>query len=439
MPQERLYAKTLGFFEPALFHIHLAYDVKLDDWKNWPDQAIFTFFHEYIHFLQDITTTSGLYNIYVLDEFIKYDVNYIYSLPKGPFKVPLPVINSSDNVFNNILVRRKTRDGNNKLTASEKSTFAVTGRAISKEQIVKLNGQQVNLAKVTVPTNLGRPFILSGREIRESMADLGQKIAYRRELAQGIVNLRHPHYPYHVVEQLAGYYNSPLIQSEEFLFALCDFSLMYQHPAKVLVQFLEITEQNRQLTDYKTAIAFFRNYGQNVDGHGNPVAFEDIVKQMFKMALNGLQSKFKGIEHSSLRNWFTQIMAKAFAMRIKTPFFISDLVAKGNAKDNPDFNFMMSFLGSPLLTDDNNRYYFYNTTKEVLNARRLSRLKAAGNILYMLNGRDFECKLYDYCKATGGCVNEDCKKQPWTKAKRFCACPFGHLWMGWKLNGYYPV
>lgn len=99
--QEHLYAKTLGFFEPSLFHIHLAYDVKLDDWKNWPDEALFTYFHEYIHFLQDLTTTSGLYNIFVLDEYLKYAVNYIYGLPKGTFKVPIPVVKLGNNVFNN--------------------------------------------------------------------------------------------------------------------------------------------------------------------------------------------------------------------------------------------------------------------------------------------------------------------------------------------------
>ena len=71
MTQEQLYAKTLGFYEPSLFHIHLAYDVKLDEWKNWPDEVLFTFFHEYIHFLQDLTTTSGLYNIFVLDEYLR--------------------------------------------------------------------------------------------------------------------------------------------------------------------------------------------------------------------------------------------------------------------------------------------------------------------------------------------------------------------------------
>jgi len=438
MPQEQLYAKTLGFFEPSLFHIHLAYDVKLDEWKNWPDEALFTYFHEYIHYLQDLTTTSGLYNIFVLDEYLKYAVNYIYSLPKGAFNVPIPITNSGNNVFNNITVLAETCNSNNKLNEYQEATLAITGRANTKNKKVTLDGQNINLAEVTVATSYG-VIKLSGREIRESMARLGQKIAYRKELANNVVTLSQPNYPYKVVEQLAAFYNSPLIHNDEFLFALCDFALMYQHPAKVLVQFLEITEQNPQLTDYRMAIAFFRNCGQNVNGYGNTVSFDDLPKQTFTLAYNGLRTRYKGFEHASLRNWFSEIMSKAIAIRLNTPFFMNDLVSQGNAKSNPYFEFFMNFLGSPLLTDDENRSYFYNGTKEKLKIRQLSRLKVAGNILFTLNGDKLECKLYDYCKAAGHCVNYDCKNAPWKKAKRFCACPYGHLWMGWKLKNYYPV
>ena len=439
MTQERRYAQTLGFFEPSMFHIHLAYDVKLDDWKNWPEQALFTFFHEYIHFLQDLTTTSGLYNIYVLDELLKYYVNYIYNLPKGAFHVPIPIVDSGDNVLNNIKVRARTCVSNNRLKDTEKNSLVVTGRAVVNNKVVNLNGQNINLAEVTVPTNLGKSITLTADEITESMACLGQKIAYRSELAQGKVILSPPNYPYYTVEQLASYYNSPLMHSEEFLFELCDFSLMYQHPAKVLVQFLEITENTPALTDCRAAIKYFQTCGVNVDGNGNAVAFEDIGKQTFTCAFNGLRSRFKGIEHANLRNWFSEIMAKAFAIRQNTPFFMLDMVSKGNARANPYFELLMNILGSPLLSDSNDKCYFYNATKEKLNARRLARLKAAGNILFTFSGNDYACDLYNYCKSADHCVNEDCKKNPWKKARRFCACPYGFLWMGWGLKKYYPV
>lgn len=439
MTERRKYAKTLGFFEPTMFHIHLAYDVKLDDWKNWSDEAMFTFFHEYIHFLQDLTTTNGLYNIYVLDEVLKYDVNYIYRLPKGAFKVPIPVVDSGDNVLNNIMVRAKTTISDNQLNDYERANLIVTGRAVVNTNVLNLDGQQINLAEVTVPTNLGKNITLSADEITESMACLGQKIAYQNELAQGKVKLSPPNYPYHTVEQLASFYSSPLMHSDEFLFTLCDFALMYQHPAKVLVQFLEIVEQNPNITDYRSAIEHFQKFGKNVDGYGNTVSYEDIGKHAYSCAINGLRSRFKGIVHANLRNWFSEVMSKAFAIRQNTPFFMTDLVLKGNARTNPDFEFLMNFIGSPLLSDDNNRTYFYNATKEKLNVKRLARLKAAGNMLITLNGGGFECTLYDYCKAAGYCVNDDCKNSPWKKAKRLCACPYGFLWMGWGLKEYYPI
>ena len=439
MTQERRHANTLGFFEPSMFHIHLAYDVKLDDWKNWPDEVLFTFFHEYIHFLQDLTTTNGLYNIYVLDEALKYYVNYIYSQPKGAFQVPIPVVDAGDNVLNNLKVRAKTSFSDNNLNDTEKSNLVVTGRALINTNVLNIDGQQINLAEVTVPTNLGKSITLTAEEITESMACLGQKIAYRTELSQGKGRLSPPNYPYHTVEQLATHYNSPLMKSDEFLFALCDFALMYQHSAKVLVQFLEIVEQAPSVTDYRAAIKHFQTNGLNVNGYGKAVSFEDIGKQAFTSAFNGLNSRFKGIEHANLRNWFTEVMSKAFAIRQKTPFFMTDMVLKGDARTNPYFEFLMNFLGSPLLSDNSNKTFFYNATKEKLNERRLSRLKAAGNILLTLDGNFLDCKLYDYCKATGQCVNDNCKTRPWTRAKRFCACPYGFLWMGWKLKDYYPV
>lgn len=439
MTQERRYAKTLGFFEPSLFHIHLAYDIKLDDWKNWPDEALFTYFHEYIHFLQDLTTTSGLYNIYVLDEVLKYSVNYIYKLPKGAFRVPLHIEDSNNNVLNNYKVRAKTTFIDNQLDKSEMDSLKVRGRAIVNDHRVNLNGQQINLAEVTVPTNLGKVITLTAYEITESMAYLGQKIAYSIELAQGKVALSTPNYPYHTVEQLASHYTSPLMHSDEFLFTICDFALMYQHPAKVLVQFLEIVEKNPTVTDYRTAIEHFQTNGLNIDGYGNPVAYEDIGKQAFTCAINGLKTRFTGIENACLRNWFTVVMSRAFTIRQKNPFFLTDMVQMGNARTNPFFEFLMNSLGSPLLSDYNNKTYFYNATKERLDARRLSHLKVAGNILFTLYGHGFDCKLYDFCHASGHCVNDECINNPWTKSKRFCACPYGFLWMGWGLKDYHPI
>ena len=70
--------ETLGYYEPGFLHLRVNTDFDLSDLntiiKN--DKKLFsTFLHEYIHFLQDVTTTTGLtYSIFYIS-LIK-DINW---------------------------------------------------------------------------------------------------------------------------------------------------------------------------------------------------------------------------------------------------------------------------------------------------------------------------------------------------------------------------
>ena len=59
------YNTTLGFYEPAIFHMHTIGKGKLNEMEKWSQLQKSTFLHEYIHFLQDITTIQGLNNIFI--------------------------------------------------------------------------------------------------------------------------------------------------------------------------------------------------------------------------------------------------------------------------------------------------------------------------------------------------------------------------------------
>ena len=52
------YYKTLGFYCPSLFYICLDGKGRLKDIKKWDEVQQSTFLHEYVQFLQDITTTQ---------------------------------------------------------------------------------------------------------------------------------------------------------------------------------------------------------------------------------------------------------------------------------------------------------------------------------------------------------------------------------------------
>lgn len=55
--------ETMGYYEPGLLHLRVNTDRDIRDLNKVmaEDRLLFsTFLHEYIHFLQDVTTTVGL-------------------------------------------------------------------------------------------------------------------------------------------------------------------------------------------------------------------------------------------------------------------------------------------------------------------------------------------------------------------------------------------
>ena len=65
-----------GEYYPAFFEMKLKIDGDLD-LNNCSDMDFALFFHEYIHFLQDITTSYGLTRCYSYGEYVNSVVNDI--------------------------------------------------------------------------------------------------------------------------------------------------------------------------------------------------------------------------------------------------------------------------------------------------------------------------------------------------------------------------
>ena len=89
----------MGYYKPAFFHIN----VKTDNaFKNFSDNDFSIFIHEYVHFIQDVTTTYGLNNMYVYSEYIRYATKHAYNSSNKQIKTPIrPTTDNEDNVYLN--------------------------------------------------------------------------------------------------------------------------------------------------------------------------------------------------------------------------------------------------------------------------------------------------------------------------------------------------
>lgn len=77
-----------GEYYPAFFEMRLKVDSMID-LNICSDSDFSLFFHEYVHFLQDLMTTYGLTNCYYVGEYIQSTVNDIYQHEtEGKIEVP---------------------------------------------------------------------------------------------------------------------------------------------------------------------------------------------------------------------------------------------------------------------------------------------------------------------------------------------------------------
>lgn len=103
--KDRALFTELGLYYPSFFRMELPFeyhDVPMEIYRLSP-QKRGAFIHEYIHFLQDITTHFGMNNTYVCAEYLHSTINQIYKKNKKKIKIPINPVTNTDNVLLKIL------------------------------------------------------------------------------------------------------------------------------------------------------------------------------------------------------------------------------------------------------------------------------------------------------------------------------------------------
>lgn len=422
---------VLGFYMPSLFHLHVHTELPLNNLNDWGDTTLCTFFHEYIHFMQDISTVMGLHNIYALGEALSDCVNNIYKIPFGKVRVPIAIQPGSNNVYNNLKIIEETSGDYTLPYGIDEDTLQVTGKASEISTPTNMNGQNVNLHQVHVPYSGGN-FLLGSFHISESMAYLAELIVYGEDT--GVVDAS-PNFPYDIVRQLAAFYDPTLANNLPLLFALCDLSLTFSHPAHALVSFMQQYVNNGAPADWMSFVKGLinRTIVQGTDGIN---IYQQGIQSIAKLALSSLDKRFNGWNYSDVRHWYHTVIGNIVKLRLANPLFLTEMVLAGNLKSNEKFKQFITDFGTPVLSDDFNNTYMYTCKAVKLKKKRAMLLMAAGSITYSMADGDIPCMLRKYCQADKRCVCKDCVRSPWKKARKISPCPYGYLWYGWKLKNY---
>jgi len=384
-----------------------------------------TFFHEYMHFLQDITTTFGLIGM-------QMQINKIVLLQKViaskaiDTSIKLPIEIEKSEILNEEVETYKFICGTSKIPNSK--ILKVTN--ITNK---KFNNQEIPLIEYKNYNGSFEDFNFGANCIKEAMAYIMQSVYDDNYMPESDI-------PYFTVQKVSEYVLSGHNLPKHFLAYLCEHSLMSLNPGKTfkdsLIKIKECISKPKDIPELHAIIE---------DGSNNDV---------YKVALENYQSIInKLLESQNFENekkWLMQSIKLSFDIRGKFPFLITANIFESG----PDiFAGLIDEIGIPFLINIEGiavsyskiGYTIDSVSNELNTESQTYLFFVIAQILdQVLNHKSFNansvnCRLFEFCKNKRATnledITNDLCKTPWLKIKSNNSGKFCPYEIGWKLLG----
>lgn len=421
--------KVLGYYVPSFFEMHV--DTECEDLTitNLPLRDQTVLFHEYIHFLQDITTYYGLNGIYVHSEYLHSVVNRIYRIPTAQFEVPFEIKDNNDNVLLNKQIRNFTLGD-----ADEISTFNVKQIMLDQDKLIE-NKYFKSIQSVLIQTKTDDYISFGGIAIMESMAYIMER------LCSPTGYVKSPEFPYLSAEKVAEYYSAEFAANPLMILALCDMSLQYSNPGACYVRVLDGIRAGRLAFSTPESVYdyFYAQETAMADGSESGDLLEN-----FKLFLNIVNQQL----HSYLKDlpdmddyyaWIDHLIAFVIDWREHDRYFLLNMARTNNLLKNNHWGKAIHDIGSPLMSNNKNQYS--KIPPHGMEAEmNVEFFKAIYEIERLFEAGSMSCSMYEWCKKSPKSTpNELCTSAPWEKSNEEYLCPYAFTWKHWNLRNRIPV
>lgn len=406
---------------------------------NLKKKDLSTFIHEYIHFLQDISSYSLLNNAYVYSEYIHVATNCIYKLPKGEFNIPISIPTNYCNIDLN-----KYINSNCMGDFSDRDSMFIKGIRFE-HYTVPYKNKIVNGFDV--------PFLVlvGGSELKFGTCAIMESMAFliERKITRGSSSPKE--YPYLAASNVADFLYKEFAEDELNIIALCDMSLQYNNPGKIFVKTLQkmnlekyLPSKAEDIYDYMYAIPV-EQMGEETTFSMGLIKLGMCVQDRLKLYLN--DSVFSDF-HYTIRN----LLGFGLESRLRNPHFMIDIVRDGYALYNNTLKNIMKCIGSPIIIDSLNNYSQIPPAGMPLNPS-LQLFSAIEQLYKCFNQGSSICEMYDFCEYTRNnakelfgnewqnkvpLMDDNCWKSPWKKISDLRLCPYATLWKHWNLEKWVP-
>jgi hypothetical protein len=280
-----LYSENGKYF-PSFFNIRADTDNNIDTILR--SETLNMVIHEYIHYVQDVSTIYGLANM--SNNFS--DIAHFYNIPEKKIKLPYVIKNSYSRQTNADLFSVYFNNCDEFRFPKYAAEISISKTPVSE---IGMNGfdslfyYEVKMKRDEYIKN----FEFGACAIMEGMAILIERYLYPEE------ENTFYHIPYDLPEIIVTEKYPILLNNKGFIAALCDVSLMFYHPAEIFVRSLEMmVDENFSPTKI---IDIYRFVVDHIGFDGN--SYNNIWYTTLVQAIKDIENVVNVDEYAFAKTW----------------------------------------------------------------------------------------------------------------------------------------
>jgi len=431
---------TLGFYRPTFFKMQVNHTDNLENLNVLADIPSAIYLHEYIHFLQDISTTYGYSNISMVVDFIKYVNEFARKSATRTFTVPVtPRPSPNNEVFFNLKLRKEYVGSVNDVT-----TTTITSITKQNRMITMRNGN-VNLDIVIIDyndqTGNQQYHHFGSHCIVESMAYIIESSIYPNLLTPT------PDFPYKAAQKVIEFEYPELLHNPLNILALCDIALGMFNPGEFFFSMV----QRMNSEDYfpTTPEDIYGYCSSNISFNFNgATTFNQLLLSSSSEARNQLCDYFTTSIFGDNKTWVDYTISTAVDIRQSNPYFMLEIARGGKIQTNIPFMNVFKKVGTPMVTNLNDEGTFYSplqTTKKILPEYMWAISQIYSLYIKSLANNSKKCELKSWCQAS--CLakgitdftDNNCHNSPWLRVTNDQLCSFATMWKTWGMENEMPI
>lgn len=420
--------RIIGSYVPSFFRMELDFPFPSGHlpYLQLNENNLTVFLHEYIHFLQDLSTYTGLNNAYVYSETLHLLVNKIYKYPKGNIKIPIPIDYDQDNVELNRFINIETTS-----IQDDIPNFFLRNIEAKKIKVPYIFSPIKHLSRIILLGSKGESAIFGSRAIMESMAFLMEFYISRGSTTP-------PDFPYTSAEMVVDNIFPNFGKDKLRIIALCDASMLFAEPGKIFINALKHFESINFIPDNPNEVIdyFYSQPSVTITGE---VSLSDGLLHMGIMVGERLKLYMNHPSFKPFHNVVHQLIGFGISERYNNKYFMLDIARGGYVSNNWYLRNLIARTGTPIIRDGNGDYWIITPNGFHTENYWIEYFPAIEQVFKCLYEGFDCCELFPWCdKSLHVDTDDKCINSPWERCDDKEICPYGLLWRHWNLSMYKP-